>query len=104
MPIVPGAWIPQLIVVAAVVVRGAEFSSFAELLAKKRKRDEQWAAEKAASAVEAKKKARTTRSAIFKRAEQYVTEYRSQVPEGGWIHAQHLQHGGWGDLSYGDIL
>jgi hypothetical protein len=53
----------------------------AELLAKKRKRDEQWAAERAASAVDAKKKARTTRSTIFKRAEQYVKEYRSQVPK-----------------------
>jgi large subunit ribosomal protein L7e len=49
------------------------------LLAKKRKRDEQWAAQKAASAVEAKKKARTTRSSIFKKAEGYVKEYRSQV-------------------------
>jgi len=51
------------------------------VLAKKRKRDEQWAAEKAASAVEAKKKARTTRSAIFKKAEQYVKEYRSKERE-----------------------
>jgi len=51
----------------------------AELLAKKRRRDEQWAAEKATAAVEAKKKARTTRSAIFKKAESYVKEYRSQV-------------------------
>ncbi len=49
------------------------------MLAKKRKRDEQWAAQKAASAVEAKKKARTTRSSIFKKAEGYVKEYRSQV-------------------------
>lgn len=50
-----------------------------ELLAKKRRRDDQWAAEKATAAVEAKKKARTTRSAIFKKAESYVKEYRSQV-------------------------
>jgi hypothetical protein len=56
-----------------------DYFVYVELLAKKRKRDEQWAAEKAASAVEAKKKARTTRSAIFKKAEQYVKEYRSKV-------------------------
>ena len=50
-----------------------------ELLAKKRKREEQWATEKAAAAVEGRKQARTTRSSIFKKAEQYVKEYRSQV-------------------------
>lgn len=50
-----------------------------ELLAKKRKRDEQWAAERAAAAVDARKKARTTRKDIFKRAEKYVSEYRAQV-------------------------
>lgn len=50
-----------------------------ELLAKKRKRDEQWATERAAAAVEARKKARTTRAEIFKRAEKYVKEYRAQV-------------------------
>jgi hypothetical protein len=50
-----------------------------ELLAKKQKRDEQWAAEKAAAAVEARKKARATRKDIFKRAESYVKEYVQQV-------------------------
>ncbi|KAG2485091.1 hypothetical protein HYH03_016188 [Edaphochlamys debaryana] len=49
-----------------------------ELLAKKRKRDEQAATARAAAAVEARKKARTTRKDIFKRAEKYVAEYRSQ--------------------------
>jgi hypothetical protein len=53
-----------------------------ELLAKKRKRDEQWAAAKAAAAVEARKKASDTRKAIFKRAEAYVKEYRAQVGAG----------------------
>lgn len=54
-------------------------STVPELLAKKRKRDEQWAAERAAAALEARKKGRATRKEIFKRAEQYVKEYRSQV-------------------------
>ena len=83
--------------VAAVCRVGLSSSAFAELLAKKRKRDEQWAAEKAASAVEAKKKARTTRSAIFKRAEQYVKEYRSQVHfYGSCTHwAQHPGTAAW---------
>jgi hypothetical protein len=50
-----------------------------ELLAKKQKRDAQWQAEKAAAALEARKKARTTRKTIFKRAEAYVKEYRQKV-------------------------
>ncbi len=52
---------------------------FAELLAKKQKRDQLWAATKAASAVEAKKKAKATRSAIFKKAEGYAKAFRTQV-------------------------
>jgi large subunit ribosomal protein L7e len=50
-----------------------------ELLAKKRKRDEAWASAKATAALEARKKASDTRKAIFKRAEAYVKEYRTQV-------------------------
>lgn len=49
---------------------------------KKRKRDEDWAAKKAAAAAEAKQKATATRKEIFKRAEQYVKEYRAQVGAG----------------------
>uniref|UniRef100_A0A7S0WER7 60S ribosomal protein L7 n=1 Tax=Chlamydomonas leiostraca TaxID=1034604 RepID=A0A7S0WER7_9CHLO len=49
-----------------------------ELLAKKRRRDETWAAERAAASLEARKKARATRKDIFKRAETYVKEYRQQ--------------------------
>jgi len=49
-----------------------------ELLAKKRKRDEQWAANKAAAATEAKKKAKASRTAIFKKAEQYVKDFLQQ--------------------------
>eukprot|EP00195_Chlamydomonas_chlamydogama_P017716 CAMPEP_0202890486 /NCGR_PEP_ID=MMETSP1392-20130828/868_1 /ASSEMBLY_ACC=CAM_ASM_000868 /TAXON_ID=225041 /ORGANISM="Chlamydomonas chlamydogama, Strain SAG 11-48b" /LENGTH=238 /DNA_ID=CAMNT_0049574063 /DNA_START=51 /DNA_END=767 /DNA_ORIENTATION=- len=49
-----------------------------ELLAKKRKRDEQFAAQKAAAAVEGRKKAKENRAAIFKKAEAYVNEYRAQ--------------------------
>ena len=50
-----------------------------ELLVKKRKRDEQFAAEKAASLVEGRKKSRGARKDIFKRAESYVKEYLTQV-------------------------
>lgn len=49
---------------------------------KKRKRDEDWAAKKAAAAAEAKQKATASRKEIFKRAEQYVKEYRAQVGAG----------------------
>jgi len=47
-----------------------------ELLAKKVKRDELWAAKRAAAATEAKQKGKKQRSEIFKRAEKYVKEYR----------------------------
>merc|ERR1712232_966299 len=43
-----------------------------------RKRDEQWAAKKAAAAADQKKNARAKRSDLFKRAEAYVKEYRDQ--------------------------
>lgn len=42
-------------------------------------RDEQAVAEKAAALVESRKKAKAARKDIFKRAESYVEEYRSQV-------------------------
>ena len=50
-----------------------------ETVLKKRKRDEEWAAKKASSVTEGKKKAKAGRKDIFKRAEQYVKEYRQQV-------------------------
>ncbi|KAK9905010.1 hypothetical protein WJX75_007664 [Coccomyxa subellipsoidea] len=49
-----------------------------ESVLKKRKRDEDWAAKKAANAGELKKKSREQRKEIFKRAENYVKEYRDQ--------------------------
>jgi large subunit ribosomal protein L7e len=49
-----------------------------ELLAKKRKRDEQLVADKAASAIEARKTSRVARKDIFKRAETYAKEYVAQ--------------------------
>lgn len=53
-----------------------------ELAAKKAKREEAWAAQKAADALEARKKAKETRRVIFKKAAAYVNEYRSQVRRG----------------------
>ena len=50
-----------------------------ETVLKKRKRDEEWATKKAAQQAGAKTKARATRKEIFKRAEQYVKEYREKV-------------------------
>ena len=50
-----------------------------ETVLKKRKRDEEWATKKAAQQAEAKSKARASRKEIFKRAEQYVKEYREKV-------------------------
>jgi hypothetical protein len=51
----------------------------ASAVLKKRKRDEDWAAKKAAAAAEAKQTAAAKRKEVFKRAEQYVKEYRTQV-------------------------
>ena len=52
-----------------------------ELLLKKRKRAEAWQAEASATADAARKRARESRQEIFKRAEAYVKEYRTQVRE-----------------------
>ncbi|KAK9791128.1 hypothetical protein WJX73_003406 [Symbiochloris irregularis] len=49
-----------------------------ETLLKKRKRDEEWASKRTATSDAAKKKAKNSRKEIFKRAEAYVKEYRSQ--------------------------
>ena len=49
-----------------------------ESLLKKRKRDEQWAAKKAAEAKKAAAALEAKKADIFKRAEQYVQEYVSQ--------------------------
>jgi len=50
-----------------------------ETILKKRKRDDEWAAKKAAVVADTKKKSKSNRKDIFKRAEQYVKEYRDQV-------------------------
>lgn len=50
-----------------------------ETVLKKRKRDDEWATKKAAQQSEARSKAKETRKEIFKRAEQYVKEYRAKV-------------------------
>lgn len=50
-----------------------------ETLLKKRKRDEEWEAKRTATTDASKKKAKAGRKDIFKRAEQYVREYRAQV-------------------------
>uniref|UniRef100_A0A061RGE9 Large subunit ribosomal protein L7e n=1 Tax=Tetraselmis sp. GSL018 TaxID=582737 RepID=A0A061RGE9_9CHLO len=52
--------------------------SVPESVLKKRKRDEEWAAKKAAEATAAKQAAAKKRKEIFKRAESYVAEYRAQ--------------------------
>lgn len=57
----------------------AQPSTVPESVLKKRKRDEQWAAQKAAAAAEAKAAGEKKREEIFKRAEKYVKEYRDQV-------------------------
>jgi hypothetical protein len=55
-----------------------------ELAAKRAKRDQAWQTQKAADALETRKKAKETRRVIFKKAAQYVSEFRQQVrgPEG----------------------
>ena len=50
-----------------------------ETALKRRKRDEAWAAKKAAAEAEAKAAAEKNSQEIFKRAEKYVKEYRDRV-------------------------
>merc|ERR1712063_68823 len=58
--------------------QGKMAPSVPESVLKKRKRNEEWAAKKAAEATTAKSAAKAKRQDIFKRAEKYVAEYRSQ--------------------------
>lgn len=50
-----------------------------ESVLKKRKRDEQWAKNRAEQLQKAEAKAKENKEVIFKRAEQYIAEYRQQV-------------------------
>lgn len=54
-------------------------AAVSELLLKKRKRQEAWAAEKATAAAAQKKNALAARKTVFKRAEAYAKEYRAAV-------------------------
>lgn len=56
-----------------------------ETLLKKRKRDEQWAAAKAAELSAAKSRNAKNRTLIFKRAQQYQEEYEKQVRFSGVV-------------------
>merc|ERR1712063_220986 len=58
--------------------QGKMAPSVPESVLKKRKRNGGWAAKKAAEATTAKSAAKAKRQDIFKRAEKYVAEYRSQ--------------------------
>lgn len=53
--------------------------SVPELHAKKIARQTAWEVQRAADATEARKHAKETRRVIFKKAAQYVSEYRAQV-------------------------
>jgi large subunit ribosomal protein L7e len=52
--------------------------SVPESVLKKRKRDEAWAQQRQEQLQEARAKARSNRKVVFKRAEQYIKEYREQ--------------------------
>ncbi|GFH14862.1 uncharacterized protein HaLaN_10989 [Haematococcus lacustris] len=69
-----------------------------ELLAKKQKRDAQWQAEKAAAALESRKKAKLARKDIFKRAESYVREYRQEASPQLQLHVRRRACFGEADL------
>eukprot|EP00775_Hariotina_reticulata_P009823 gene9823-9981_t len=73
----------------------ASTAAVPELLLKKRKRSEAWAAAKAEAALEARKKARAQRREIFKRAEQYVNEYRQQEKDTIRLRREAKQKGGF---------
>ncbi len=57
----------------------ADVATVPETLLKKRKRDEQWASARKQQLEASRNKNAKNRQLIFKRAEQYIKEYRSQV-------------------------
>jgi large subunit ribosomal protein L7e len=57
----------------------ADVAVVPETLLKKRKRDEQWASARKQQLEASRTKSAKNRQLIFKRAEQYIKEYRSQV-------------------------
>jgi len=59
----------------------AEAAAVPESVLRKRKREEQWAADKKEKALADRKKALESRKAIFARAEQYAQEYDAQVSD-----------------------
>ena len=58
---------------------GSPVAVVPESVLKKRKRDEQWSLARKEQAEEAKLKSIQNRKVIFKRAEQYIKQYRQQV-------------------------
>ncbi|KAJ9527496.1 hypothetical protein QJQ45_025776 [Haematococcus lacustris] len=78
---------------ASILLHAAKMSStiVPELLAKKQKRDAQWQAEKAAAALEGRKKAKLARKDIFKRAESYVREYRQEASPQSQLHGRSIR-------------
>lgn len=63
----------------AAVAESPAMKTVPETLLKKRKRDEQWAINRKEQLESAKGKNSKSRTVIFKRAEQYIREYRGQV-------------------------
>lgn len=78
----PGRWKPWLQAAelsGPLFKRQSTMAPVPESVLKKRKRDEQWAKDKLAAVKTASLKAKEKRKTIFKRAEDYVKEYRSKV-------------------------
>lgn len=74
-----------------------------ETILKRRKRDEQWAADRAAAAETARAKRRAARADAFKRAESYVKEYRAQVRR-GWGGGGEREGGGAREAEIGGSI
>jgi hypothetical protein len=66
---------------SAAAAAAAAAPTVLETLLKKRKRDEQWASTRKQQLEVSRSKNVKNRQLIFKRAEQYIKEYRSQVRE-----------------------
>ena len=69
----------------------ASIKTVPETLLKKRKRDEQWALNRKEQLETAKKNSSKNRTVIFKRAEQYIREYRGQVRLGVFPHSERIR-------------
>lgn len=90
--------------VDAAPAAGTPMKTVPETLLKKRKRDEQWAINRKQLLESGKNKNSQSRKVIFKRAEQFIREYRGQVRGNVWFHKLVFYVGIYWGLGFGGVI